>query len=349
MGKNIHFLYFIARKYVVKRIIVTLNYSALIYILISFCLNKSFAQTPELSKDTISFAHTNLHLPDSIAKPNKSRIKMVAIANVGLYTGSLIALNSAWYKNYPQSNFHVFNDFGEWKQMDKVGHLYSAYTMSRFSMEMWRYTGIDRKKRIWIGGISGAVFQTTIEILDGFSSEWGWSWGDIGANVLGSGLLVAQELAWDEQRFQLKVSFHRKEYSDPMLNQRSDQLFGKNSIERFLKDYNGQTYWISTNLHSFFPDSKIPAWLQVSVGMGVEGIFGARENIGIDKNNNILFSRTDLERTRQWYLAPDIDFTKIKTNKKGVKTLLFILNSLKFPTPSIAFSKNGLKWNWIHF
>ena len=233
--------------------------------------------------------------------------------------------------------------------MDKIGHVYSAYAESKASMELWRWTGISRKKRIWLGGMSGAMYQTAIEVLDGFSSEWGWSWGDFAANITGSGMLVAQELAWDEQRVQMKWSFHRKHYNDPMLNQRSNELFGKSTGERFIKDYNGQTYWVSTTLKPFFPKSNIPAWLQVSVGTGAEGLFGGFENTATDKNGIITFSRTDIKRTRQWYLAPDIDFTKIKTNKKGIKLALQLLNIFKFPTPSLEYSKGGFKWNWVHF
>lgn len=61
----------------------------------------------------------------------------------------------------------------------------------------------------------------------------------------------------------------------------------------------------------------MPAWLQVSLGIGAEGMFGARSNIAKDKFGNIIFDRSDIQRYRQWYLAPDIDLTKIKTNKKG--------------------------------
>ncbi|MEO7522557.1 MAG: hypothetical protein ABIT58_00605, partial [Ferruginibacter sp.] len=215
--------------------------------------------------------------------------------------------------------------------------------------ELWRWTGISRKQRIWIGGMSGAVYQTVIETLDGFSSEWGWSWGDIGANLVGSGMLVAQELAWDEQRIQFKWSFHRKHYDDATLNTRTDKIFGKSNPERFLKDYNGQTYWLSANMRSFFPTTKIPRWLNISVGTGAEGLFGARENIGRDKNGNIEFSRPDIKRYRQWYLAPDIDLTKIKTNKKAIRFAFMILNILKFPTPSLEYSNGGVKFNWIHF
>jgi uncharacterized protein YfiM (DUF2279 family) len=277
------------------------------------------------------------------------RIKIIAATNIIGYSAAMAGLYAAWYKDYPQSNFHTFNDIGEWKGIDKIGHAYSAYAESKASMELWRWTGIERKKRIWIGGMSGAFYQTVIETLDGFSKEWGWSWGDFGANILGSGMLVAQELAWDEQRIQFKFSFHHKSYNDPTLIQRSNKIFGTSTAERFLKDYNGQTYWLSANLKSFFPKSKLPAWLQVSIGTGAEGMFGANENIGKDANGTINFSRTDIKRYRQWYLAPDIDLTKIKTKRKGIKVALNILNIVKFPMPSLEYSNGRFKFNALTF
>jgi len=245
----------------------------------------------------------------------KKRTWLIAGANVIGYGGTMIGLSSAWYSQYDQTKFHTFNDFPEWNQVDKVGHLFSAYIESRASMELWRWTGMDRKKRIWIGGMSGAAYQTVIEVLDGYSAGWGWSWGDFGANILGSGAMVAQELAWDEQRIKLKFSFHRKKYDDPHLNLRSNQLFGESTAERLIKDYNGQTYWASMNIKDFFKNSTLPAWLSVAVGYGAEGLFGGTQNIARDDNGNITFSRPDIKRYRQWFIAPDIDLTKIKTNK----------------------------------
>ena len=84
----------------------------------------------------------------------KKRIWLVAGANVVGYSAVMAGLYSAWYKDYPQTGLHSFNDWPEWKQVDKVGHLYAAYIESRGSMELWRWTGIDRKKRIWIGACS---------------------------------------------------------------------------------------------------------------------------------------------------------------------------------------------------
>jgi uncharacterized protein YfiM (DUF2279 family) len=279
----------------------------------------------------------------------KKRIRLVAAGNIIGYGGTMVALYSAWYKNYPQTGLHSFNDFPEWKQVDKAGHLYSAYIESRLSMELWRWTGIDRKKRIWIGGMSGAAYQTVIEVLDGFSEGWGWSWTDFSANILGSGLLVAQELAWNDQRIKLKFSFHRKIYDDAELNSRSNSLFGKSTAERLLKDYNGQTYWASANIRSFFPKAKVPGWLSIAVGYGAEGMFGGRENIGKDDNGTIIFNRTDIKRYRQWYFAPDIDLTKIKTNKKGIKFLLTVLSAFKFPSPALQFSNGKLKGYFLYF
>ena len=286
-----------------------------------------------------------------IFKKNQQQNQVLKLAGINavVYGGSMIGLYQTWYKNYPQSNFRVFNDWDEWQQMDKIGHVYSAYTMSKFGMELWLQNGIDRKKSIWIGGLTGAAYQTIIEFLDAYSAQWGWSWGDVGGNVLGSALFTAQELAWKEQRIQLKTSFHKMDYNDAELNKRSDLIFGKTLAERALKDYNGQTYWLSANIHSFFPNSKIPKWAMISIGTGANGMFGARSNVAKDNLGNIIFDRTNISRTRQWYLAPDIDLTKIKTKKKSIKALLFVLNSLKFPMPAIELNEKKFKMRWVGF
>jgi len=280
---------------------------------------------------------------------NKKRIYLASIGSVAGYSLTLTALSNTWYKNYPQSSFHFFNDNDDWLQVDKSGHVFGAYTASKMSMELWRWAGLSRKNRIWVGGLSGTAYMTVIEVLDGFSSEWGFSVGDLSANLVGSGLFIAQELAWNEQRIQVKFSFHRNDYGSAPLNQRANDLFGSRTMERMLKDYNGQTYWLSANLKSFFKKSSLPGWLNIAVGYGAEGMFGGTENLLKDNNGNILFDRRDIPRYRQWYLAPDIDLTKIKTKSKLLRAGFFLLNSLKFPAPSIGFSKKGVEWNWLHF
>lgn len=315
--------------------------------------NKHFDTSTEVIDTTTKRATetARFHNSDGLHKIypyNKKRVKLVATANVVGYGAGLAGLYSAWYSNYPQTRFHFFNDNAEWLQVDKVGHTFSAYAQSYASMELWRWTGIERKKRIWLGGLSGVAYQTVIEILDGFSAGWGWSWGDFAANMAGSGLLISQELGWDEQRVRLKYSFHQKDYGSEQLNKRADELYGSGLHQRFIKDYNGQTYWLSVNLKSFMPESNLPAWLNVAAGYGADGMFGGRQNIWKGANGTSV-DRTDIQRYRQWYVAPDVDLTKIKTNSKPLKFALGVLNVLKFPAPSLEFSQNKVRWNWMHF
>lgn len=279
----------------------------------------------------------------------KSRQWIVGGISIVGYGGSLIVLNEAWYKNDERTSFHVFDDSKEWLQVDKVGHGWTAYHTGRAFTALWQWAGLPHKKAVWIGGLSGALYLTAIEFLDAHSAKWGWSWSDIAANIGGSALFMGQEFLWKEQRIQLKFSFHTNHYSDPQLEQRADDLFGSSWYERMLKDYNAQTYWLSANLRSFFPKSKIPAWLNVAVGYGGDGMFGGFENKWTDENGNEI-TRYDIPRNRQFYLSPDIDFTKIKTNSKFLRTTFFILNAFKFPAPALMIDTQGkVKGYFVYF
>ncbi|MEO6453145.1 MAG: DUF2279 domain-containing protein [Ginsengibacter sp.] len=280
---------------------------------------------------------------------NKKRIHLVGAANIIGYGTTLVGFNAAWYSQYPRSNFHFFNDNAEWLQVDKAGHVYGAYVGSRYSNELWRWSGMPRNQRIWISGLSGVAYETIIETLDGFSSQYGWSWGDFSANILGSSLFTAQELAWDDQRIKLKFSFHKKNYRGADLKARANNIFGKSEAERFVKDYNAVTDWVSIDISPFLNQSKLPHWLAVAFGYGAEGMFGARSNVAVDKNGIVTFDRSDIQRYRQWYLSPDIDLSKIKTNKRGLRFLLVVLSAFKFPAPSLEFSRGNVKGHWLHF
>ena len=278
----------------------------------------------------------------------KNRVLIVGATSAAVYATSLIALNETWYKDYPKTSFHTFNDSGEWLQMDKVGHGWSAYNLSRLSAASWKWAGLSENKSVILGSITGFSYLTVIEILDGHSANWGWSWADMAANVAGSSLFAAQQIGWKEQRIQFKFSAHRKNY-EPDLEMRADELFGTSLAERILKDYNGQTLWLSFNINSFLHTKNIPKWLNISVGLGAEGMFGGYENIAYDEDGNETFNRTDIKRYRQWFLSPDIDLTKINTRSKFLRTVLAGLNALKIPAPSLELSNGKLKGNWIHF
>lgn len=280
---------------------------------------------------------------DNFFKPsdslNKKRQHSVFISEAVLASGALIGLNQLWYADYPKSNFHFINDNSEWMQMDKVGHLYSSYHIGRFGAEALNWSGVSNKSQLIYGASLGFVFLTAVEVMDGFSEEWGASMGDVVANATGTALYVSQELIWKEQRIIPKFSFHTTQYS----NYRPD-LLGSTTQEQILKDYNGQTYWFSANLHSFSNKSKIPKWLNVALGYGAEGLIG--EN---DDKNALIFPIKP-EKYKQFYLSLDLDLTKISTKSHFLMTVFSVLNTVKIPAPTLEYSpQRGFKFHPLYF
>ncbi|TDO71601.1 putative lipoprotein DUF2279 [Flavobacterium chryseum] len=270
---------------------------------------------------------------------NLKRQNTVIITEVALASVTLVGLNQIWYADYPKSDFHFINDNDEWLQMDKIGHMYSAYHLGRFGAEMMNLSGADSKKQLVYGAGLGFAFLTAVEVLDGYSSEWGASSGDIIANATGTALYVSQELLWKEQRITPKFSFHTTHYA----NQRPDKL-GTSLNEQILKDYNGQTYWLSFNLHSFAKETKIPKWLNLAFGYGGDGML-----TGNLRNDNLV-SDQNPERFRQFYLSFDLNLTKIETKSHFLKTVFSVFNTIKIPAPTLEYSANkGLKGHLLYF
>ena len=270
---------------------------------------------------------------------NKKRQNTVIVTETALASATLLGLNQLWYADYPRSKFHFINDNNEWLQMDKVGHMYSAYHLGRFGAEMLNWSGADQKKQLIYGAGLGFAFLTAVEVLDGYSSEWGASPGDIIANATGTGLYVSQELLWKEQRIIPKFSFHTTQYASIRPN-----LLGKSLNEEILKDYNGQTYWLSVNVHSFAKESKIPKWLNVAFGYGAEGMLSG------NVQDDIPFSVETPERYRKFFLSFDVNLAKIDTKSHFLKTIFSVFNTIKIPAPTLEYSANkGFKAHALYF
>ncbi len=267
---------------------------------------------------------------------NKSRRNAVVIAEASLATMTVIGLDQLWYADYPRSKFKTIDDGGEWLQMDKFGHVFSSYQLGRVGANVLNWSGVSKKDQLIYGSTLGLGFLTAVEVLDGFSQEWGFSWIDMAANTAGTSLYVGQELLWQEQRILLKYSFSRTRFA----KQRPDKL-GDGLSEEFLKDYNGQTYWLSANLKSFLKTDAIPNWLNLAFGYGADGMLTGETNDPLFLNQN---------RTRQYYLSLDIDLSRIQTNSRFLKTIFDVFNVIKVPFPALELNSNGrLKWHSIYF
>ena len=141
---------------------------------------------------------------DSSNQINKKRLSVLIIGSSTAYVGSMISLNQLWYSNYPKQSFHFFNDAPEWKQVDKVGHFYSAFQLSNITSHALQWSNVPQKKSNKIGALTSFVIMSSIEVLDGFSSGYGASGSDMVANAAGSVFYLGQNLIWKEVRISIK-------------------------------------------------------------------------------------------------------------------------------------------------
>lgn len=272
--------------------------------------------------------NANNYLPDSI---NKFKLSSVIGTTTALYVGSMAYLQYIWYKDHDPVPFTFYNDLAGYNQIDKCGHLYGSYIESYIGFHSLVWAGVPRNKAIWFGGTLGIILQLPIEIWDGMYEGWGFSWSDIGANSLGSALLIAQELAFHEQIFKYKFTFSHSPYA-PQANG-----YLGNGFNELFYDYNGHSYWLSFGINKFFPSSKIPPWMNLSLGYSAGGMYGEFTNKTRYRGVEI----PETERYRQFLLSFDIDFSKIPTKNKFLKNLFNNMFLIKIPFPTLEINTKG--------
>lgn len=261
----------------------------------------------------------------------------VVIGTAAFYTLTLLVLRKQWYKK--RVPFHSFNDNREWLQMDKIGHATTSYCMSRGGYELMRWSGVDERASILTGGLLALLFQSTLEVYDGYAEGWGFSKGDMLANVAGTALFMGQQYGSGQQVFSLKYGF-RKTIFPPF----RPNLLGKTTGQQMLKDYNGQQYWLSVNLASVLPVGEgFPRWLNMDVGYSGSGMVGGHNNPPVfdADGNEVTFTRY-----RQFLISPDADLSRVGTFSPSLQRFIGTAQFFKIPAPSLEYSRvKGLRFH----
>src|SRR5450432_3893126 len=125
---------------------------------------------------------------------NTGRVRGTIIAEAIAGSAVTFGLNYLWYKKFPHSRFHFFNDNSEWLNMDKVGHATTAYNIAAIQSDIFHWGGVKPGTAAVIGTLTSLGFMTMIELLDGHSEKWGFSKGDMLANIAGCLLFEGQQL-----------------------------------------------------------------------------------------------------------------------------------------------------------
>ncbi len=276
--------------------------------------------------------------PDTL---HLGRLRTVILAESAFYAAGLSYLQFVWYRNHESVPFHWYNDNAGWLQLDKAGHMYAAYFESEIGYHALRWAGVSHKKSLLYGGTLGLVLQTPIEVFDGLYEGYGFSWGDMIANAAGSALFITQQAWLKEQAVRMKFSYSPSSYA-----QYRPWVLGETHGERFFQDYNGHTYWLSTNLKSLFRSSNLPPWLNVAWGYSGNGMLSEFRNPEVSRG----IQMPDLIRYRQFFLSLDVDLTKLPVSNPYLKKVLWALNYVKIPAPTLEYNRlDGLRLHALYF
>lgn len=283
---------------------------------------------------------------DIETKADTNKIKRTTIFKAvtftsAYYVGSMYVLSKTWYQDKERVPFHFYNDNEGYLQVDKFGHMFGSYLYSYIGYYGLLKLGATRKEALIFGSTLGFVLQFPIEIMDGIHEGYGFSWGDIAANAMGSALVFGQELLFREQLVKYKFSYWESSYSD-----NSNGYLGETTMNRFFKDYNAHTYWFSIPVNKIVFKQQLPAWFNFAVGYGANGMYGEFENVTVFNGVEI----PETERYRQYLLSLDIDWPRINTNSRFLKVLFKGMTFIKLPFPTLEYNSKGqFKGYWIYY
>lgn len=282
-----------------------------------------------------------LEFQNDTSKIEKKAVYKALAFTGSYYASSMFILGNTWYKDKARVPFHIYNDNKGYLQVDKFGHMFGSYVYSYIGYHGLMKMGASRKEALIFGSTLGFVLQFPIEIMDGIHEGYGFSWGDITANAMGSALVLGQELLFNEQVVKYKFSYWPSSYA-----KNSNGFYGETTFDRLFKDYNGHTYWFSMPVNKMICKSSLPNWLNIAVGYGANGMYGEFENVS--SFNGVEIPET--ERYRQYLLSLDIDWTRIETKSKFLKAVLKGMTFVKLPFPALEYNSMGkLKGYWMYF
>jgi hypothetical protein len=263
---------------------------------------------------------------------NKNRFIASSVLASSSWTSSYLVLSKVWYNEYEKTKLHSFNDYNNWMQMDKAGHIYSTYHFSQQVTKAYRWAGVNNKNSAIIGSSVAWGYLFSIELLDGTSKNWGFSWSDLAANTIGSAIYLSQELGLEKQVFKFKFSYHPSDYA-----QYRPEVLGTNFKEKILKDYNAQTYWLSLSPVFFLKESKFPKYINLALGYSVDQkLIGDKDFFESFDGKNKFYAK------REFILSLDIDVKALNIKKQWLKSLLSPFNSVKIPFPALLWRGNVL-------
>jgi hypothetical protein len=261
---------------------------------------------------------------DDTTGVNGTRLAIVAGSAAAGITAIHLYQQNAWWKEH-RTSFHFREDLVYACNIDKVGHLYGAQLITFLFSKSLQWANLSEASSLIWGASAATLFQTYVEIEDGFSEYWGFDRVDFAADVAGAWYPVLQHYVPAMKNVQLRFSYAPKDAGGP------SAIAGQ--TKTIIDDYEGQTFWLTVTPHTWLPEGKRwwPSFLGIAVGLAV------RNNVSPD-------------RYLAWYIAPELDFRYIiPRDTEFLRIVGEALNFLHLPMPAVRLGPGSMVWYGLYF
>lgn len=298
-----------------------------VFIIISFISPeiKLFSnQQVDSNKQAVSydFGGYDRCLIDGSYPQDSTQIRLIpAISTASLFVGAVVGFQfyhyEHWWKNRNLAGFYVKNDWDESLQFDKFGHFTATYLLSHIASEGMMFSGFSRNTSDLIGSGFGFLYELYIEINDGYAAPWGFSYSDIGANLVAAGFFLAQKKLKPLQYFTPKWIYIPSDFPG---------FSKKSNVTTFFETYNYSSFWISADVYKLLPNNAQKYWIPY---INIAGGYCVR---GFDT----------YQLRRHYLIGLDYNFAAISQLMKPsvLKWLVQSMNYIKFPAPAVEFGES---------
>jgi hypothetical protein len=185
------------------------------------------------------------------------------LLNGGLAIGYTVYGGIAW--DWGTASFHTqrehwFSRSARYGGADKLGHAFSAYSLSAIFCELYDHWGYDQGTASMLGVLSGWTHTMLIEVGDGISDAHGLSYEDAIMNTAGAAL---QYLRRSCPRLRDTVDFRWEYHPSPAVRHGDSQ--------DIFTDYSGSRYAITIKPEGLLRTGGWLRFLELHGGYGTRG------------------------------------------------------------------------------
>ena len=275
-----------------------------------------------LNPNTPDFSALGLRGTCNVASQEITRDAAAAGMTAG-YAALHIYLNREWWSENPAKKWFVVNDWDQnERDEDKLGHFLGGYQITRVTSEVLQAGCVPGSRAVVVGALYAWAFQFQIEEWDGTQQIYGFNPSDLVADAAGALLAVAQEhsatLRYVKPTFSYRPTQAYRRRNEP----------GHFGQPRATTDYAGQSYWLSTDVHSLLPDrlnSWWPSFVRLSPGYSITDYIDPATGAPRRAKRKIL-------------LSLDLDPEKLPGDNKVWRLVKHELSFVRIPGPTLQFT-----------